>query len=82
VHWLRYPSEYLYVKFVAAKWHWLRYPSEYSVFSCLLQALLHLHDVCLVTASFLKVCHRSDPKLDECVMDSVQGLRSHLVTGK
>ncbi|GFG32729.1 hypothetical protein Cfor_03347 [Coptotermes formosanus] len=33
------------------------------------------------TPSFLKVCHRSDPKLDECVMASVEGLRSHLVTG-
>ncbi|PNF31864.1 Protein takeout, partial [Cryptotermes secundus] len=30
---------------------------------------------------FLKVCRRSDPKLNECVMSSVEGLRSHLATG-
>jgi len=57
-------------------------PPNTSVFPCFLQAHLHLHTVRLVTGSFLKVCHRSDPKLDECVMDSVEGLRSHLVTGK
>jgi hypothetical protein len=34
-----------------------------------------------VAAAFLKVCHRSDPKLNECVMSSVEGLRSHLATG-
>ncbi|KAJ4447893.1 hypothetical protein ANN_09902, partial [Periplaneta americana] len=31
--------------------------------------------------SFLKVCHRSDPKLNECVQDALEELRPHLVKG-
>ncbi|KDR14109.1 Protein takeout [Zootermopsis nevadensis] len=34
-----------------------------------------------VAAPFLKVCRRSDPKLDECVMAAVEELRPHLVKG-
>jgi hypothetical protein len=34
-----------------------------------------------VAAPFLKVCRRSDPKLNDCVMAAVEEMRSHLVKG-
>lgn len=30
---------------------------------------------------FLKICHRSDPKLVDCMIDSIQSLRPSLITG-
>jgi hypothetical protein len=49
--------------------------------SAITMATTHLTLRMRVAAPFLKVCRRSDPKLDDCVMATVEGLRPHLVTG-
>lgn len=35
----------------------------------------------LLAADFLKVCKKSDPKINECVYNSVNNLKPYLVTG-
>lgn len=37
--------------------------------------------IVLFLASFLKICHRSDPNLNECVKRSVESLKPYLKTG-
>lgn len=35
----------------------------------------------IYSASYLKICHRKDPKLNECVQESIEKLRPKLATG-
>jgi methanogenic corrinoid protein MtbC1 len=47
----------------------------------IIMAATHMSLRMRVAAPYLKVCRRSDPKLNDCVIAAVEGLRPHLVTG-
>lgn len=76
---MRKRKKWLYIPLSVEQWTplvtFVGYCISYVKFGYLLNVLR-------ISASFLQICRKSDPKLNECVKNSVEKLRPYLVKGK